>query len=325
MVKRLPAFLFIFLTAGILWAQDMPPLPPLPDQGQASNPNAATGAPPPAPAPTDNSQAQVMPPLPAAQTSSAAVPVPTSQSPNNNQANPALPPLPAAQAPLTAAATATVVSNNGQAPAPPSPSGEQPPLPAATISPQESFEQAAPVSTTNAESALTPEAVTSKKLKIVSKPWQASKYRPNVIFGGWVHAKGGNETSRLAWTSQEILNALIFKKYKLISPAEGKPEEGNYEGQEGSQWRQFNFSAPKAKLTVQVYIRQAGKKVWLRVGPSEAVAPAATSRIQAQKLRQADLAVLHLLQKKFGHRLSPHRIVANWESPYRYSKETADE
>ncbi len=165
----------------------------------------------------------------------------------------------------------------------------------------------------------------TKKTASKSNPYLVSKYRPNVIFGGWVKAKGGNETSRMAWTSQEILNTLIFKKYELLSPAEGKPEEGNYEGQEGRQWREFNFTVPKSKLAVQVYIRQdANKKVWMRVGPDEAVFPEATSLAQAKKERQADLVVLHLLQKKFGRRLTPNRVVASWDAPYRYSMATAD-
>ncbi len=165
----------------------------------------------------------------------------------------------------------------------------------------------------------------SKKHAHQRKPWQVSKYRPNVIFGGWVTAKGGNESSRIAWTSQEILNALLFKKYKLISPQDGKQEEGSYDGQEGRQWRQFNFNAPKSKLVVQVYIRQSGKKVWLRVGPGEAVPPAEYSLTQAQKIRSADLAALHLIKRKFGRRLTPNRTVSSWEAPYRYSQESADE
>jgi hypothetical protein len=280
MMKWLPAF--FFLIGGSLLAQDMPPLPPLPNQGQASAP--ATTAPPAAPAPSDNSQSTALPPLP-------------NQAPATNAAPPAAPPL-SDQSAGSAPTTAAPSDNN-----------------AATATAPETETAAA-----------TPEANLPKKKASTGNPFIASKYRPNALFGGWVRAKGGNETSRMAWTSQEILNALIFKKYKLISPEQGKPEEGNYEGQGGRQWREFNFIVPKSKLAVQVYIRQdANKKVWLRVGPDEGVFPAETSLSQAKKMRQADLAVLHLLQKKFGRRLSPNRVVANWEAPYRYSVATADE
>ena len=281
MRKQLPAFGLLFLTAGYLSAQDMPPLPPMPDQGQT----AAAPAPA-APAPSsDNSQVQTLPPLP---DNGGAAAAPASTSTNTE----ALPPIPGGASSATTDTTATTGTD-----------------------------QATPAETPGAES--TPEA--KAKSAANPKPWMASKYRPNVIFGGWVRPKGGNETSRLAWTSGKVLDALLFHKYKLVSPEEGKPEEGTYEGQKGRQWRQFSFTAPKSKLTVQVYLRQAAnKKVWLRVGPGEPIAPEAETLGQAQKQRQADLAALHLIQKRLGRRLSANRYVATWEAPYRYEKETAD-
>src|SRR5579871_863717 len=274
MIKRLALFLLLILAAKSLFAQDMPPLPPLPNQGTVSAAPATTNALPPLP----NSQAPA-----------------TAAADSQGQA---LPPLPNQQAPATAAAA-------------------NPPLPgdAGTAAAAPAAETAAPVTESKPE----------KKAASGGNPYIHSKYRPNVIFGGWVRAKGGNETSRMAWTSQEVLNALIFKKYKLVSPGQGKPEEGNYQGQEGSQWREFNFLVPKSKLAVQVYVKQASnKRVWLRVGPDEGVFPSETSLMQSQKMRDADLKVLHLLQKKFGRRLSPNRIVPSWDAPYRYSVASAD-
>lgn len=273
MNKRLPLFLFFLLATSTLLAQDMPPLPPLPNQGQTA-------------APATN---QALPPLPNSQAPA------TTAAPTDNQA---LPPLPNQQAPATEATA-------------------NPPMPgdAGAATATAPATETAPVTETKAE----------KKPAAKGNPYIKSKYRPNVIFGGWVRAKGGNVTSRMAWTSQEVLNALIFKKYKLISPEQGKPEEGNYQGQEGRQWREFNFVVPKSKLAVQVYIRQeANKKIWLRVGPNEGVFPAETSLMQSKKMRDADLKVLHILQKKFGRRLSPNRVVPSWDAPYRYSVASAD-
>lgn len=297
MMKWLAVFpFFFFLTASGLLAQDMPPLPPMPDQGQA-------------PATSTN-----LPPLPGGNQPATA---PASQ-------NPSLPPLPdqSQAAPASTPATNPPATNNSQTQGTPPLPGEAAP---ATTTQSPAPEQAAETPTPETETAAPAETQQAPQHKASKNPFLVSKYRPNVIFGGWVTAKGGNEDSRLAWTSQEVLNALLFKKYKLTSPAEGKPEEGNYEGQDGKQWRQFNFRVPKSKLTVQVYLRQeANKKVWLRVGPGEAVAPAATSLSLSKKMRQANLAVLHLLQRKFGRRLAPRVVKASWEAPYDYSKETAD-
>jgi hypothetical protein len=284
MMKRFLGFILFLMTAGLVLAQDMPPLPPLPDQSQAANSNTNSSIPVSANQPASSNAAPALPPLPGDQTNQAAASQmsPASSAPSN-------PPMPP--------------TNNDQSQSP-------------------ATQAASP--TPSAEAAATEPKKVKKHFHSV-KPWQVSKYRPNVIFGGWVKAKGGNESSRIAWTSQEILNALLFKKYKLISPQDGKQEEGSYDGQEGRQWRQFNFNAPKSQLVVQVYIRESGKKVWLRVGPGEAVPPAEYSQVQAQKIRNADLAALHLIKRKFGRRLTPNRIVSSWEAPYRYSQESADE
>lgn len=272
MIKRLSLFLLFLLATGTLLAQDMPPLPPLPNQGQTAAPATTAPAPP-------NAQEPATTAAPA--------------NPTDNQGS-GLPPLPNQQPATTTAPVTTETSPTTEA---------------------------APTTETAPVTEVKPE----KKKVSTANPFIHSKYRPNVIFGGWVRAKGGNETSRMAWTSQEILNALILKKYKLISPEQGKPEEGSYQGQEGRQWREFSFMVPKSKLAVQVYIRQdPNRKVWLRVGPDEGVFPASASLAQAKKARVADLKVLHLLQKKFGRRLSPNRIVPSWEASYRYSVATED-
>jgi hypothetical protein len=202
-----------------------------------------------------------------------------------------------------------------------------PPLPGQAAAPSSDQTAAASSSASPAE---TPAAGGVEEKKPVVKhakserPWEATKWRPNVIFGGWVNAKGGNESSRLAWTSQEVLNALCFKGYKVVK------EDGKYDGQAGAggnQWREFTFSVPKSKLTVQVYAKQTGKKIWLRVGPSEppAFAAAENSIAHVQKMREADMKALRLIQKKLGRRLAAHHIVRSYEAPYSYNKEAVVE
>jgi hypothetical protein len=262
MSKRFLASLVFFLAAGFLAAQDMPPLPPMPDQGAPSNSNA-----------------NALPPLPGDSN-----PAPGAQ---------ALPPLPGGEAAPT---------GNGL-----------PPVPG---------EPAAPVA--EAPSSPAPESpVVVKKVSARSKtlkPWQISKWRPNVIYGGWVKAKGGNESSRLAWTSQEVLNALEFKGYRA-------KEEGRYDGQDQKQWRKFTFKIPKAKAAdepVVVYLRQGGKKVWLRVGPDEAPPSAKFNLTQVKKQEKENQKALRLIQKKLGRRLTPNRVIQSWDAPYRYAAGTAD-
>jgi hypothetical protein len=191
---------------------------------------------------------------------------------------------------------------------------------AAPALPEPGADQSVSSPASEAAPAEKPAKKTAKKLQ----PWQVSNYRPNVIFGGWIRAKGGNPSSRIAWASQEVLNALLFHKYRLINPMEGKAEKGNYDGQPGKQWREFTFVAPKSKVQVNVYLSNVGKKVWVRVGPGEGTPPASTSLDQANKLKVADLTALHLIQKKLGHRISPNRVVPHWDAPYRYAEGSAD-
>lgn len=109
-----------------------------------------------------------------------------------------------------------------------------------------------------------------------------------------------------------------------MNPLEGKSEKGHYDGQPGRQWREFTFVAPKSKVQVNVYLGNVGKKVWVRVGPGEGTPPASYSLEQAKKLKVADLTALQLIRKKLGRRLSPNRVVPQWEAPYRFAEASAD-
>jgi len=292
MMKRF-CFFCILLAAGYVRAQDMPPLPPLPNQGQAANPGANEVSPTPS-ASSDQQAAQgdnANPPLP---------PLSDQQNSQGNGGTPPLPPIPNQQ--QTPSSEASPAVNN-----PPIPSTGQNPSAAAST---EASPETTPVSTP------APESNHKKKHAPVPEPWKISKWRPIVIFGGWITAKGGNESSRLAWASQEVLNSLVFKGYKVLG------EKGRYEGEMGGyQWREITFSVPKSKLTVPVFLRQVGKKVWMRVGPSEPPAPAVYTLAQVQKIRQADLRALHLLRNNLGRRLAPRRLVSDWDAPYDYSKD----
>lgn len=283
MTKRSGAFILFFLVTGWVSAQDMPPLPPMADQSQAS--------------------AKATPPSPAAQQ-----PATDQQSSPNNGGSPALPPLPSQGQSATSSAAPASSDNGGL---PPVPNQDATATPAATT------EAGSTTETASATPAATPAAGQPvKKHAKKLKPWEISKWRPSVIFAGWIAAKGGNEYSRLAWASQEVQNALLFKGYKLVK------EDGRYEGDRtGYQWREFTFNHRKSKSSVQVYLRPMGKKVWMRVGPSEPPAPAVYNLAQVQKMRKADLAALHLLKKKFGRRLAPRRMVSDWNAPYDYAKD----
>ncbi len=314
MVKRFLASLLFFVTAGLLAAQDMPPLPPMNNDATVS--------------PSSNTSAPALPPLPdqqAAPASSASPALPplpdnSASSTPANSASPALPPLPDQQAAPANSASPALPPLPGQ-PAAPAASSAAPALPPV---PGEAA-PAAPVAST--EPAASPEgAPAAKPAKKAAKQawWTKTKKRANVIFGGWVTPKGGNESSRIAWTSQEVLNALVFKGYKVVK------EDGKYDGQAGAggnQWREFTFRVPKSKLTTQVYLKQVGKKVWLRVGPSEppAFANEENSVTHVKKMRDANMKALHLVQKKFGRRLSPHRIIRSWEVPYSFAQDTVVE
>jgi hypothetical protein len=298
MVKRLLASLLFFVTAGLLAAQDMPPLPPMNNDATVSS--------------NSNTSAPALPPLPDQQAAPA------------NSASPALPPLPDQQAAPASSASPALPPLPGQpeTPAAPAASSAAPALPpvpgeAAPAAPAASAEPAAPAETVPAT--VTPVQKTPKQAW-----WTKTKKRANVIFGGWVSPKGGNESSRIAWTSQEVLNALLFKGYKVIK------EDGKYDGQAGAggnQWREFTFSVPKSKLTTQVYLKQVGKKVWLRVGPNEppAFAKEENTVAHVKKIRDVNLKALRLVQKKLGRRLSPHRIIRSWEAPYSFAQEAVVE
>lgn len=302
MKKRFWIVPFLLMTAALVSAQDMPPLPALPDQG---NPNSA---------PASNPVPSALPPLPD-QSAPAAPPAPS-----GNTASAALPPLPDQNAtPAPAGNTAPPLPGDKGQPAggmPPLP-GDQtqpaagtttPPSPANPPSAGDQTQPAAPEAAAPATEAATPAEENPKPKKAKAIPsWKVSKYRPNAIFDGWVRPKGGNESSRLAWTSQEVLNTFLFKGYKNL------PEEGVYDGEGKKQWRRFTFQAPKSKQTFHVYVKGEGRKVWLRVRPGEPALPAAYTLAQVKKMRQTDLAALHLLQKKFKGRLRPGRVIVSWE------------
>ena len=319
MVKRFLASLLFFVTAGLLAAQDMPPLPPMNNDATVS-PSSNTSAPalPPLPdqqAAPANSASPALPPLPDQQAAPAAP---------ANSASPALPPLPDQQAAPASSASPALPPLPGQPAAPAAPEAASPAAPAL---PPVSSEPAAAAPATSTEPAVSPEgAPVAKSGKKAAKQawWTKTKKRANVIFGGWVTPKGGNESSRIAWTSQEVLNALVFKGYKVVK------EDGKYDGQAGAggnQWREFTFSVPKSKLTTQVYLKQVGKKVWLRVGPSEppAFANEENSVAHVKKMRDANMKALRLVQKKFGRRLSPHHIIRSWEVPYSFAQDSVVE
>lgn len=300
MKKRFLALPLLCLTAAILSAQDMPPLPDLPNQGsQAPATNAGSNPSPPPPA-SDNGSA-ALPPLPD-----------QSAAPASNTAPPPAPGDQGQGAPATSSPALPPLPNQGSA-VPPAPAEQGQGAVSAPSNPP-AAEQAAPAT----EAAAPPEGAKTKKAAKSVPPWKVSKWRPNAIFDGWVLAKGGNESSRLAWTSQEVLNTFLFKGYKNL------PEEGAYDGEGKKEWRRFTFQAPQSKQTFHVYIKGAGKKVWLRLRPGEPAVPAAFNLAQVRKMRQTDLNALHLLQKKLKGRLRPGRVIVSWE-PSRFQQAAGEE
>ncbi len=269
------------------------PLPALPGQATAPSADNANAAPLPALPNQGGGTSTTLPALPSTGG--------TSTESNNAATMPALPTLGGASSENANAGALPVLPGKGGA------SAQVNPTPAPT------GENAA---TSEAASSTTEEGASPAK-QTTGKKWHPPVPQANVIFGGWVLPKGGNEGSRIAWTSQEILNTFEFRGYKLIK------EEGRYEGQKGRQWRQFSFRIPKTKTILQVYVRQDGKRVWMRVGPPEP--PAGQSMAFVKKLKAEDLKALALLRKQFKKRLRPHRIVALWDAPYHFQKETADE
>lgn len=340
MGKRFLALLIMLIGAATVYAQDMPPLPALPgDQTAATNPSAmpplpsnttaqAPAAGPALPALPDQSAqpaaagaAPAMPPLPDQSTQPAAA----------AGAAPAMPPLPDQNAQPAASGAAPAMPplpDQGQVAPPPANNAAaaqpaMPPLPGApgTAAPAADATQPPPTNTLPAMSTpaveTTPTEAAPAEKKEVAHKWHPPVPQPNVIFGGWVKSKGGNETSRLAWVSQQVLNGLDRKGYKMTK------EEGLYPGEKGVQWRRFSFKAPKSKMLVQVYVRQSGKKVWLRVGPDEP--PAGQPMSFVHKLRAEDLKALAILKTKLKGRIAPHQYVAVWEANFKRPAETADE
>jgi hypothetical protein len=181
---------------------------------------------------------------------------------------------------------------------------------------------AAPAEPAPAAAAPAPQAEAQPVAEETKPTWQQSKARPKVIFGGWINSKGGNITAKLSWTSQEILNVMDRSRYKMIK------EEGVYQGEEnkGPQSRTFTFGVPGSKdTTVEVYLKQVGKKVWLRVGPPEEPAPADHTLAQSERIRANNQKVMNILKAKFKGRLGPHRYVPDWSANYDHQKGTADE
>ncbi len=316
-MKRFLVFILLFLVTGFTLGQDMPPLPsdapasaaPAKDSGMPALPDA--GAPAAAPAASND-----MPALPDA----GAAPAKAAASDM-----PALPDAGAAPAKAAGNDMPALPDASGAAPAKAAPaaSSDMPALPDAAPakaeapttapSPTDSDMNAVPIDNGSNQAAAKPKAE--------SQPWKASKVRPNAIFGGWIRAKGGNITSKLSWASQQALNALDAKKYKMLH------EEGVYDGEQnkGPQFRKFTFEVPKSKDTVFVLMKQVGKKIWLRVGPDEEPAPADHTYAQVAKISAQSQAVLKILKAKFGSHIGPHKMVPSWDAKFNRQRESADE
>lgn len=142
----------------------------------------------------------------------------------------------------------------------------------------------------------------------------------NAILGGWVRAKGGNESSRLSWASQGALNALVFHGYTVLE------EKGLYDGQAGApgkQWRLITFRVPKSKRSLEVFVTHVRGRVWMRVGPSEPPPFSINSIAQVKQVRADSVKALGHIRKELGARYKPHRK-GSWEAPYSYAMATAD-
>jgi len=331
MMKRFWVFIFLFLAANFTLAQDMPPLPsdapasaaPAKDSGMPALPDSGSSTT--APASAAPAGANDMPALPDAGGSAPAAST-TAPAASND-----MPALPDAGGAAPAKAVAPAVSNDmpalpdaGGSPAAstaaPAASNDMPALPdAGGAAP---VKAAAPAEAAPAEPDMNAAPEDNEKPKIKpSQPWKASKARPQATFGGWVKAKGGNITSKLSWASQQTLNALDAKKYKMAN------EEGVYEGEQnkGPQYRKFTFNVPRSKDTVLVLLKQVGNKIWLRVGPDEEPAPENHTYAEVAKISQESMTVLHILKAKFAGRMAPHRMVPSWEAKFNRQKETLDE
>jgi len=112
----------------------------------------------------------------------------------------------------------------------------------------------------------------------------------------------------LAWSSQEILNAMLGNKYELLK------EEGEYNP---GGWREFTFRQVRTKRQVQVFVKAAGRnKVWMRVGPGEP--PAGVPLKETVNVRKDAEMALKILKKQFGKSLAPRG--KSWEAPYDRSR-----
>jgi len=290
--------------------QSLLALEPLADQGDpmASElpmlPSSADNAPA---AQTDHT----LPPLPGASEQAAPANEPLPPLPQQNAAPAAdpqaLPPLPGEPAASTTPEGAAL---------PPLP-GQEPP---ATSSQSATQEVMPPLPGQEPAAAPAEEVKPVAKPQRESRPWEATKKRVNAILGGWVRAKGGNESSRIAWASEGALHALVFHGYKVLD------EKGLYEaqpGSQGNQWRLITFEAPKVKRTLEVYVTDVKGRVWMRVGPSEPPPFSTHSIGQVKAIRSDTVKALGHIRKQMGSRLRPHRG-KSWEAPYSFALATAD-
>jgi len=256
-------------------------------------------------------RAQDLPPLPPA----AAPDSQASASTSASASLPALPPMPAAAG--TSSPQGTLPSTAGTSPSSATAPADNSQA-ASWTSPNLQTPASGPAS-----AVVVPDVPKASIPKAKHKITPAEQYkmehtRPNVIYGGWVWPKGQDVDDKLAWTSQEILNALVPHGFTVTK------EEGNYDGEDTStfQWRQWTFSIDHSPVISQVYIKPFKQRVWVRVGPSEA--PADMSLKEVQAIQKQDLRMLKLLRQKLGKRFTPHHR-GSWAAPYNYKRETADE
>ncbi|MGH7738539.1 MAG: hypothetical protein ACREL1_00185 [bacterium] len=306
MTQFIAVLSFMLMSVGLLGAQDLPPLPPA-----ASDTGTTTASSPSGTASDSSAAAPALPPLPSSNSD-------TSGAASNPSA--ALPPLPG-----SADSSTNTSANSSEA---------MPTLPA-------SANQAATDSnatTWSSPNLTTPASGPTSALVVPDVPktvqhahhpkhhhkltpaeqYRVDHYRPNVIYGGWVWTKGGSVDDKLAWTSQEILDALVPKGYTVLK------EDGNYDGEDTTiaQWRQWTFSIPHSHVVSQVYIKPVKHRIWVRVGPSEP--PAGESLKVFKAYQKEDLKMLRLLRKKLGHRLTPHHR-KDWTALYNYESGTSDQ
>jgi hypothetical protein len=306
MTQLIAVLSFMLISSGVLRAQDLPPLPPAAAVDSQASVSASASL------PSGPGTMPALPPMPSTGTSSPAATAPAS----DGGTMPALPPMPASASAGTSDSSA---------------SGTMPPLPSAGTSPASDNGQASSWTSPSlqtpasgpASAVVVPDVPKASLGKTKHKITPAEQYkmehtRPNVIYSGWVWPKGQDVDDKLAWTSQEILNALVPHGFTVTK------EEGNYDGEDTRtfQWRQWTFSIDHSQVTTQVYIKPLKQRVWVRVGPSEA--PAGLSLREVQAIQKQDLRMLKLLRQKLGKRLTPHHR-GSWAAPYNYKRETADE